>query len=1045
LTALLIGLTIMCAALAGYLYWRYVWFFRNPPRVPPPGHNLVSPADGTVVYAKAVEPEHEVITIKQGIAAGVSDIVREDLKAPKILIGVFMSPFNVHYNRVPLAGQVDFIRHHRPRYTNHCMGAMHWRTLCRRAPFYKNSPHILSNERTVTKFTGEFNGRSLSYYVVQIAGKSVKGIDSFFGPGDRLGKGKIFGMIRVGSQVDLIVPVMEGMQVRVQPGDKVRAGESILIAQPLDKKKGGKIVKIDLHVHSRYSTRPSQWVLQKLGCQECYTQPHDLYRIAKARGMSWVTITDHNTIQGALEIADLPDTFVSEEVTAYFPEDGCKAHVLVYDIHEAQHREIQKARKNIHDLVAYLRGQGISHSLAHPLWAVNNRLTLEHFEQFLLLFKTFELNGGRDTQLNDWLKTVLTLLTAEDLELLQEKHRVTPLFALPWKKNFTAGSDDHSSLNIARSYTQVKGAGSLPDFWADLNTGKAQPMGKASTPVTLAHNLYSIAYQYYREKYRLDKYANSNVFINFFEKYLLVNLQGNKSLPKYHYLKHKIRNYFTSQKQNEHIFSLICNEANKISPGKANGNPEKQWMQILDEISHNILKQFHRHFRKALLDADLVELVNSTTSSALIYLGLAPYFAAYYSFASDRGLGEKIISTFLAREGDKGEENTAIRMAHFTDTFYEVNGVGLSIRRQVEAANRTKKDYTVITCDRVARPHLKGVRHFDPVGVLHLPEYPEQKLFHPPVLEMLQYCYEQNITHIKTATPGPMGLAALAIARLLRLPIWGTYHTALPQYAQYLTEDNAVYQVMWKYIGWFYNQMDLIFVPSQSIAAELQQHGIEADKMQVFPRGVDLSQFNPSKRNGYLESHFALQDGRKLLYVGRVSKEKNLELLGEVFKSLSQRYRDLHLIVVGDGPYLAQMRQDMAGTLCLFTGYLEGEDLAAVFASCDLFVFPSTTDTFGNVVLEAQASGIPVIVSDSGGPHENVVPGETGFVVPGNDADSLRVAIEALLDDPARLQRMGQAARRYVQERSFENAFQATWKIYEQAAVRLEGRENTCP
>jgi glycosyltransferase involved in cell wall biosynthesis len=121
----------------------------------------------------------------------------------------------------------------------------------------------------------------------------------------------------------------------------------------------------------------------------------------------------------------------------------------------------------------------------------------------------------------------------------------------------------------------------------------------------------------------------------------------------------------------------------------------------------------------------------------------------------------------------------------------------------------------------------------------------------------------------------------------------------------------------------------------------------------------------------------------------------------------------------------------------LFTGYLEGEDLAAVFASCDLFVFPSTTDTFGNVVLEAQASGIPVIVSDSGGPHENVVPGKTGFVVPGNDADSLRVAIEALLAEPALLKRMGQAARQYVQERSFDNAFQATWKIYEEAAATL--------
>jgi len=359
----------------------------------------------------------------------------------------------------------------------------------------------------------------------------------------------------------------------------------------------------------------------------------------------------------------------------------------------------------------------------------------------------------------------------------------------------------------------------------------------------------------------------------------------------------------------------------------------------------------------------------------------------------------------------------------------------------VEAANHTNKDYTVITCDQVNDSRQKGVRNFKPVGVFHLPEYPEQKLFHPPVLEMLHYCYEHNITHIKAATPGPMGLAAMAIARMLRLPLWGTYHTALPQYAQYLTEDKAIYHFMWKYMVWFYNQLDLIFVPSHSTAEELQQHGVEAAKMQVFPRGVDLSRFNPAKRNGYLESHYALQAGIKLLYVGRVSKEKNLELLGQVFKELLKRYPDLHLIVVGDGPYLETMREELAGTPCLFTGYLEGEDLAAVFASCDLFVFPSTTDTFGNVVLEAQASGIPVIVSDSGGPQENVIPGQTGFIVPGNDADSLLVAIEALLADPVRLKQMGQAARHYVQARSFENAFQATWKLYEQAATKFIHQE----
>ena len=139
-------------------------------------------------------------------------------------------------------------------------------------------------------------------------------------------------------------------------------------------------MKIDLHVHSRCSTRPSQWILQKLGCPESFTEPEQLYRIARARGMDWVTITDHNTIEGALAIAHLPNTFVSEEVTTYFPQDRCKAHVLVYDIDEAIHEDLQKVRDNIYELVDYLQWNNIFHVLAHPLFAINGRLNLDHIE-----------------------------------------------------------------------------------------------------------------------------------------------------------------------------------------------------------------------------------------------------------------------------------------------------------------------------------------------------------------------------------------------------------------------------------------------------------------------------------------------------------------------------------------------------------------------------------------------------------------------------------------------------------------------------------------
>lgn len=225
---------LMVAALAtlagGFGYWRYIWFFRNPSRIPPQEEGILSPADGTVVYVQTVQPFEEVVVVKRGVKATVQDILREDDPAPKLVIGVFMSPFNVHYNRAPLDGRVAFIRHHPARGKNLHMGPMHWRTLLNRPPHYANSLHIVQNERKVTLIRGRYKGRELPCYVVQIAAKSVNGIDSYVNEGDAVSRGKVFGMIRIGSQVDLIVPWQEGLQARVRPGDRVRAGETIVIA-----------------------------------------------------------------------------------------------------------------------------------------------------------------------------------------------------------------------------------------------------------------------------------------------------------------------------------------------------------------------------------------------------------------------------------------------------------------------------------------------------------------------------------------------------------------------------------------------------------------------------------------------------------------------------------------------------------------------------------------------------------------------------------------------------------------------------------------------
>ncbi|MEZ4526588.1 MAG: glycosyltransferase [Desulfobacterales bacterium] len=805
------------------------------------------------------------------------------------------------------------------------------------------------------------------------------------------------------------------------------------------------MANVDLHVHSRFSKRPSQWILQKIGCPESFTDPLQIYRIAKKQGMDLITVTDHNTISGALEIAHLPDTFVSEEITSYFPEDRCKIHVLAWNITEKHHEEISRIRQNVFDLAAWLHQEKIVHAIAHPLYAVNDRLTVQHFEQILLLFQNFEINGSRSAVQNQCLAQILSGLTQADTDRLADKYAYTPLFSSPWKKNLVGGSDDHSGLNIARTYTRISNAEGVAEALACIEAGRTEVAGQPSTPRTMAHNLYAIAWQFYRERFQLERHCGKDRLLRFLDRSLRPDREEEDGLVS------KIYCFFTerARRRREHsdpdtLMGLVRRETGVLLDeipdlsdscnGKEKGEPrEDRWFSFVKQVSDKVISHSANHLLSHLSGANVFHIFHTIGSAGGIYMLLAPYFVAFSHFTKDRDFTEALVREFADKStGCAHEKSRCVNVAHFTDTFYEVNGVARTLQQQVGFALKNGKKMTIVTCDPEKPAYASGVRNFRPVGVYELPEYRQQKLFYPPFPNMLNYCYEKGFTHIHSATPGPVGLAALAIARILKLPFSGTYHTAFPQYARYLTGDAMIEELTWKFTLWYYDQMDVIYVSSQSSADELREKGIRPEKIRLIPRGIDTEFFHPGKRNGYLKKHYGIQEKTRLLYVGRVSKEKNLPLLTQAFTELAQSMPDVHLIVVGDGPWLPEMQRMLNDTPCTFTGYLEGEALSAVYASADLFVFPSTTDTFGNVVLEAQASGLPVIVTDQGGPCENMLADKTGLVVRGNDAQSLRHAMQVLASDPLKRENMGKNARHYMEDRSFENAFIQSWRFYEE-------------
>jgi len=807
-------------------------------------------------------------------------------------------------------------------------------------------------------------------------------------------------------------------------------------------------MRIDLHVHSKFSTRPSQWVLQKINCPESFTEPRRIYQEARRKGMSLVTITDHNRIEGALEIADLPGTFISEEVTSYFPEDRCKAHVLIFDIDEAIHAEVQRIRENVYDLVAYLRQAKVHHAVAHPLFGVNDRLTVPHFEKMLLLFRNFEINGSRDAWQNDALHAIIPNISEQTITRLADKYGIAPDYPQPWRKNLIGGSDDHSALTIAGMSTEVEGVSTLTAFLDGLEQGGSRAVGVSSTPGIMARTLYSIAYQYYKKRCGIEQFLDKDVTLKVIDRFLEPG-QGNDPglafrlrarLGRSRLLRHR-SNGATPLKDlvRRETEALILGDDGLLALAKA-GVPrgadlEPGWFSFVNRASNRIAAHFARTLLDQVSGANVFDICSSLGAAGALYTMLAPYFLAYAIFTKDRQFSREARRAVLP---EQDEAASPIKVAHFTDTFYEVNGVSGTLRQQAELAQRTGKGLAIVTCDPGGHVFEPGVKNFAPIGMYHLEEYPEQKIFYPPLLEMLHYVYEGAFTRLHSATPGPIGLAALGIARTLRLPIYGTYHTALPQYAQILTGDDGLEDMTWKYIVWYYNQMDLVYIPSYDTGRELEARGVDPAKLRIFPRGVDVNRFQPAKRSAETAARFGLGDGPRLLYAGRVSREKDLHLLGQAFTRLAGDFPRATLAVVGDGPYLPALREALRGTPTIFTGYQEGEELASLFATCDLFVFPSTTDTFGNVVLEAQASGLPIIVTDQGGPVENILPGTTGRVVPAKNAEALYRAMAEMLADPGRLRAMGRSARTYAEGRTIEQAFEDYWAMYTDAGPAPE-------
>lgn len=792
-------------------------------------------------------------------------------------------------------------------------------------------------------------------------------------------------------------------------------------------------LKADLHIHSRHSARAPEWLFRRVGLPDSYTPPAALYDSLKARGMDFVTITDHNRIDGCLEIADRPGVFISEQVSTRFPDDRCEVHVLVWGLSVAQHEEIQVRRESVFELQTYLAAERLAHAVAHPLYRVDDRLSIAHLEKLVLLFQHFEsVNGHRDRLLGEVAQFAFSHLSPATIGELEKRHGMVATHAEPWRKIFVGGSDDHGGMYAASACTETPAAANVEEFLEHLRTGRCEPRGAGGTPLALSHSLYNNLRHFISDKVAGAKSSSllGKAFSRFMEGedptefswteklgFIADGITSGRIFELAKPANASLWKQFAATFTGSEFKTLLARETAGIT------EPERRAFVIANFFANQLAFRFFTTFVKELSGGNIIEAIQEISVLLPILAPLAPYIYAFRSQAPDRPWLRAVCASLTGTQPAVLQNH---KRAWFTDTLEDVNGVANTIKRLTAAVCAEGHDLVVVTSRSTITITGIPIKNFAPVGEFELPEYELQKLSFPPILQIIDYIQREGFTELIISTPGPIGISALLAAKILGIRTSGIYHTDFPQYVRILTDDNFLETLTWNYMKWFYEQLDLLYVNSEGYRRAWTDRGIAAAKIKILPRGLDTALFHPSRREPDFWKKYGVEAGPAvLLYVGRVSKEKDLDVIVNAWSKL--RGNGASLAIVGDGPYLKELRTLLPDAA--FTGYLAGLELARAYASADIFVFPSTTDTFGNVILEALASGVPCVVSDQGGPKDLIAHGRTGFITRALDARDFASHVAKLTDDPTLLQAMRAAAHRTVQDRDWAEAGRNFWAM----------------
>lgn len=365
-----------------------------------------------------------------------------------------------------------------------------------------------------------------------------------------------------------------------------------------------------------------------------------------------------------------------------------------------------------------------------------------------------------------------------------------------------------------------------------------------------------------------------------------------------------------------------------------------------------------------------------------------------------------------------------------------VDGVTLTLNRLVAYLEERGTEVMVVS-PTSSRPEIQHAGELVPAPSIPVPGRTEYRIgtIIPPSVRRKIAQFRPEIIHI--ATPDLLGRWTMGYGRRHGIPIVSTYHTDFSSYLSYygLTRLQGL---LHSYLRYFYRRCDVICVPSRSMVDELSRRGVDG-RMRIWERGVDTDRFSPDHRSARWRRSYGIPDGVPVInFTGRLVREKNPDRLVEVTRRLRSQQIPHRLLIVGDGPARAELEEQMPDAI--FTGHLDGSELATAYASSDLFLFPSTTETFGNVILEAMASGLPSVCIDATGSRNLVSHAVTGFLAADSDREAMHHYIRSLITEESLRHGMGTNARNAALGYGWERVLHRMTGYYAEASRMGERR-----